>query len=387
MKRTEFLPYALPLIGDEEINEVIDTLRSNWLSKGPKTIEFEKRFAEYVEAKHAIAMNSCTAALHIALVANGIGEGDEVITTPLTFTASANTIIHTGAVPVFADIDPDTLCIDPEKIEEKITEKTKAIVPVHYAGQSCDLEKINEIAKKHGLLVLEDAAHAVYTTHKGKMIGSIGDTTSFSFYATKNICTGEGGMLTTNSDEIAEKARVMSLHGMSRNAWNRFSKGGSWYYEVLYPGYKYNMTDMQASLGLCQLNKLESMQKVRKEYADMYNEAFSKLDEIIEPIEVEGNRHAWHLYVIRVKEEMLNIDRNKFIECLTEGNIGTSVHYIPVHLHPYYTERFGYKMGDFPVAEKAFEGMISLPLYPGMKKQDVEDVINAVTRIVQENRK
>lgn len=387
MKRTEFLPYALPFIEDKEINEVVDALKSNWLSKGPKTMEFEKRFAEYVGAKHAIAMNSCTAALHIALVSNGIGEGDEVITTPLTFAASANTIIHTGATPVFSDVDSKTLCIDPDKIEEKITEKTKAIVPVHYGGQSCDLDKINKIAKKHNLLVLEDAAHAIYTTHKGKMIGSIGDTTSFSFYATKNICTGEGGMLTTNSDEVAEKARVMSLHGMSRNAWNRFSKGGSWYYEVLYPGYKYNMTDMQAALGLCQLDKLESMQMVRKEYADMYNEAFNELSEIITPVEIEGNRHAWHLYVIRVRSELLKIDRDKFIECLSEENIGTSVHYIPVHLHPYYAERFGYKMGDFPVAEKAFEGMISLPLYPSMKKSDVEDVINAVTRIVQANRK
>lgn len=387
MKRTEFLPYALPFIEEKEINEVVDALKSNWLSKGPKTMEFEKRFAEYVGAKHAIAMNSCTAALHIALVANNIGEGDEVITTPLTFAASANTIVHTGAKPVFADIDEKTMCIDPNKIEEKITEKTKAIVPVHYGGQSCDLDKINEIAKKHNLLVLEDAAHAIYTTHKGKLIGSIGDTTSFSFYATKNICTGEGGMLTTNSDEIAEKARVMSLHGMSKNAWNRFAKGGSWYYEILYPGYKYNMTDMQAALGLCQLEKIEKMQNLREKYAKMYNDAFSKLDEIITPIEVEGNRHAWHLYVIRVKEDMLKINRNEFIEALAEENIGTSVHYTPVHLHPYYMETFGYKMGDFPIAEKVFKGMISLPLYPSMKEQDVEDVINAVTRIVQENRK
>ncbi|MEG2892722.1 MAG: DegT/DnrJ/EryC1/StrS family aminotransferase [Clostridium sp.] len=387
MKRTGFLPYALPMIEDKEIEAVVDTLKSNWLSKGPKTIEFEKRFAEYVGAKHAIAMNSCTAALHIALIANGIGEGDEVITTPLTFAASSNTIIHAGAVPVFVDIDEATMCIDPNKIEEKITPKTKAIVPVHYAGQSCDLERIREIANKHNLLVLEDAAHAVYTTHKGDMIGSKGDTAAFSFYATKNICTGEGGMLTTNSDEVAEKARFMSLHGMSKNAWNRFAKGGSWSYEILYPGYKYNMTDMQAALGLCQLDKIQRMQDIRKEYAEMYNEAFSKLEEIIAPSETEGNRHAWHLYVIRVKEDMLNIDRNEFIQCLAEENIGTSVHYTPVHLHPYYMETFGYKYGDFPVAEKVFEGMLSLPLYPSMSTQDVEDVIDAVTRIVQEHRK
>ncbi|MEG0480639.1 MAG: DegT/DnrJ/EryC1/StrS family aminotransferase [Clostridium sp.] len=375
------------MIEEKEIEAVVDTLKSNWLSKGPKTIEFEKRFAEYVGAKHAIAMNSCTAALHIALIANGIGEGDEVITTPLTFAASSNTIIHSGAVPVFVDIDEKTMCIDPDKIEEKITSKTKAIVPVHYAGQSCDLERIREIARRHNLLVLEDAAHAVYTTHKGDMIGSTGDTAAFSFYATKNICTGEGGMLTTNSDEVAEKARFMSLHGMSKNAWNRFAKGGSWAYDILYPGYKYNMTDMQAALGLCQLDKIQRMQDIRKEYADRYNEALGKLNEIITPCEVEGNRHAWHLYVIRIKEDMLTIDRNKFIECLAEENIGTSVHYTPVHLHPYYMETFGYKYGDFPVAEKAFEGMISLPLYPSMSTQDVEDVIDAVTRIVQEHRK
>lgn len=386
--RKKFLPYALPLIEEEEINEMIDTLKSGWISKGPKTIEFEKRFAEYVGAKHAIATNSATAALHLALVAAGIGEGDEVITTPMTFAASANTIIHVGATPVFVDIDPDTYCIDADKIEEKITEKTKAIVPVHYAGHACDMDKIMQIAKKYNLFVSEDAAHAVYTEYKDKLIGSIGDTTSFSFYATKNLATGEGGMLTTNSDEIAEKVRVMSLHGMSKAAWNRYGKGGSWRYDIEHPGYKYNMTDMQAALGLHQLKKLDRMQEIRSDIAKMYNEAFACMPEIITPKTVDyTTMHAWHLYVIQVNDELLNIDRDRFIEELSEENIGTSVHFIPVHLHPYYKRTFGHKEGDFPVCEKMFSRILSLPLYPLMSKEDAEDVIYAVKRIVDKYRK
>lgn len=387
-RRKEFLPYCLPDMDNKEINEVVDTIKSNWISKGPKTIEFEKKFAEYVGAKHAIAMNSCTAALHVALIARGIGKGDEVITTPFTFTSSANTIIHAGAKPVFVDIDPESYNIDVNKIEEKITEKTRAIVPVHYSGQSCDMDRIMDIAKKHNLFVLEDAAHAVYTKYKGKTIGNIGDATAFSFYATKNLSTAEGGMLTTNDDELAEKARIYSLHGMSKSAWNRYDKGGSWYYEVIYPGFKYNMTDIQASMGLHQLEKLEDMQKKREEYANMYNEAFKDMDEIIEPKSVwKDGTHAWHLYVIQINDELLTIDRNKFIEELSEYNIGTSVHFIPVHLHPYYRSTYGYNEGDFPVAEKTYSRIISLPLYPKMAKEDVEDVIYAVKEIVSKYRK
>lgn len=387
MSREEFLPYAVPLIEEDDINEVVDSLKSGWLAKGKKTIEFEKRFAEYVGVKHAIAMNSCTAALHISLLAGGIGAGDEVITTPMTFAASANTIIHTGAKPVFVDVDPVTGCIDPDRIEEKINEKTKAIVPVHYGGQACDMDRIMDIAKRHNLYVSEDAAHAVYSTYKGKPIGGIGDAASFSFYATKNLVTGEGGMLTTNNDEIADKARVLSCHGMSKNAWNRYGKGGSWYYEILNPGYKYNMFDIQAALGLRQLDKLERMQSIREKYARMYNDAFMNMPEITTPVEVPGNRHPWHLYVIQVNDELLKINRDEFINELTKENIGTSVHFIPVHLHPYYRETYGYKKGDFPVAESMFERIISLPLYPKMKKQDVEDVIDAVRGIVERNRR
>lgn len=383
MPREEFLPYALPLIEDDDIAQVVDTLKSNWITKGPKTMEFEKRFAEYVGAKHAIAVNSCTAALHLSLVAAGIGEGDEVITTPMTFVASANVIIHTGATPVFVDIDPVTMNIDVNKIEEKITERTKAIIPVHIAGHACPMDEILAIAKKHNLFVLEDAAHAVYTQYKGKFIGGIGNSTAFSFYATKNLVTGEGGMVTTNDDTLADKIRVISLHGMSRNAWNRYTAAGSWYYEILYPGYKDNMTDIQAGLGLTQLEKLERLQGIRNEIAARYNEAFGRMPELEIPVELDYTRHAWHLYILKLNLDKLKIDRSQFIEELKTEKIGTSVHFIPVHLHPYYRETFGYKHGDFPQAEATFERILSLPLYPKMSAQDVQDVIEAVERVVE----
>ncbi|MGG3467851.1 DegT/DnrJ/EryC1/StrS family aminotransferase [Neobacillus pocheonensis] len=378
----EFIPYALPLIEDEEIKAVIDTLHSNWLSKGPKTVEFEKQFKEYVQSEHALGLNSCTAGLHIAQLAAGIGQGDEVITTPYTFVASANTIIHTGATPVFVDIDPVTMNIDPKKIEEKITEKTKAIIPVHFAGYPCDMDPIMELAKKHNLIVIEDAAHAVYTKYKGKMIGSIGDFTCFSFYATKNLVTGEGGMVTTHNEEWADKMRVMSLHGMSKAAWNRYSDKGTWYYEVEYPGFKYNMTDMQAALGLVQLSKLESMQKRREEIAQKYNEAFSQIDGLTIPFSNEENVHAWHLYVLRLKENGFTIDRAQFIEELKEKKVGTSVHFIPVPMQPYY-KQLGYKVEDYPNALAAFNGAISLPLYPKMTDEQVNHVIAAVSELAQ----
>lgn len=386
-KRESFLPYALPMFDDKEINEVADTIKSNWVSRGPKTLEFEKRFSEYVGAKHAVAMNSCTAALHTALTGKGIGAGDEVITSPLTFAATANVVVHTGATPVFADIDPHTYNIDTNKIEDKVTERTKAIIPVHFSGQACEMDRILEIARKYDLFVLEDAAHAIHAKYKGRMVGSISHATAFSFYATKNLSTGEGGMLTTDDDDLADRARIISLHGMSRNAWKRYEKAGSWYYEILYPGFKYNMTDIQASLGLHQLDKLEDMQKTREEYAEIYNSAFQDVEEIIRPEIVPENRHAWHLYVIQVNDSLLSIDRDQFIEELSKANIGTSVHFIPVHLHPYYREKYGYKEGDFPDAERAYKRMVSLPLYPKMTRQDVEDVANAVKSIAFRHRK
>ena len=382
-KRDTFLPYALPYMDENEINEVIDTIKSCWISKGPKTMEFERQFADYIGVKHAIAMNSCTAALHIALVARGIGAGDEVITTPFTFVSSANIIIHAGAKPVFVDIDPATFTLDPQKIEAAITPQTKAIIPVHYAGHACDLDPIRAIAKKHGLFLLEDAAHAVETRYKGALIGNGADATAFSFYATKNLATGEGGMLTTDDDAFAEKARVYSLHGMSRNAWNRYSKGGSWFYEVLYPGYKYNMTDIQAAMGIHQLRKLPIMQGIRNKIASRYNESFGVMPELEIPASLSYTTHAWHLYPLRVNAEKSAVDRNTLIDMLTERNIGTSVHFIPVHLHPYYRDTFGYKRGDFPVAEREFDKVLSLPLYPSMTDDDVAYVIDAVQSIVR----
>ncbi|MFR1707591.1 MAG: DegT/DnrJ/EryC1/StrS family aminotransferase [Clostridium sp.] len=386
-KRETFLPYSVPLIDDDDINEVVETLKSGWVAKGPRTIEFEKRFAEYTGAKYAIAMNSATAALHIALIAGGVKPGDEVITTPITFAATANTIIHVGAKPVFVDIDPNTFCIDANKIEEKITDKTKAIVPVHYTGHACDMDKIRAIAEKYNLFVSEDAAHAIDTYYKGDLIGKKGDCASFSFYATKNICTGEGGMLTTNREDIAEKARIISTHGMSKAAWNRYGKGGTWRYDIEYPGHKYNMFDIQAALAKTQMNKLDFMQDRRKEIVKKYEEAFSNLDGIKLPPEAEYTTHSWHLYVIRLELDKLTIDRDEFIELMAEANIGTSVHFIPVHLMSYYRETYGYKEGDLPIAESYFDTIVSLPLYPKMTDEDVQDVINVVTDIIKENHK
>ncbi|WP_346877779.1 MULTISPECIES: DegT/DnrJ/EryC1/StrS aminotransferase family protein [unclassified Clostridium] len=386
-KRETFLPYSVPLIDDDDINEVVETLKSGWVAKGPRTIEFEKRFAEYTGAKYAIAMNSATAALHIALIAGGVKPGDEVITTPITFAATANTIIHVGAKPVFVDIDPNTFCIDANKIEEKITDKTKAIVPVHYTGHACNMDKIRAIAEKYDLFVSEDAAHAIDTYYKGDLIGKKGDCASFSFYATKNICTGEGGMLTTNREDIAEKARIISTHGMSKAAWNRYGKGGTWRYDIEYPGHKYNMFDIQAALAKTQMNKLDFMQDRRKEIVKKYEEAFSNLDGIKLPPEAEYTTHSWHLYVIRLELDKLTIDRDEFIELMAEANIGTSVHFIPVHLMSYYRETYGYKEGDLPIAENYFDTIVSLPLYPKMTDEDVQDVINVVTDIIKENHK
>ncbi|CAI6329127.1 Spore coat polysaccharide biosynthesis protein SpsC [Bacillus subtilis] len=383
-KRNHFLPYSLPLIGKEEIQEVTETLESGWLSKGPKVQQFEKEFAAFVGAKHAVAVNSCTAALFLALKAKGIGPGDEVITSPLTFSSTANTIIHTGATPVFADIDENTLNIDPVKLEAAVTPRTKAVVPVHFGGQSCDMDAILAIAQNHGLFVLEDAAHAVYTTYKQRMIGSIGDATAFSFYATKNLATGEGGMLTTDDEELADKIRVLSLHGMSKAAWNRYSSNGSWYYEVESPGYKMNMFDLQAALGLHQLKRLDDMQKRREGIAGRYQTAFQQIPGLITPFVHDDGRHAWHLYVLQVDEKKAGVTRSEMITALKdEYNIGTSVHFIPVHIHPYYQKQFGYKEADFPNAMNYYKRTLSLPLYPSMSDDDVHDVIEAVRDIVK----
>ncbi|MBU1754059.1 DegT/DnrJ/EryC1/StrS aminotransferase family protein [bacterium] len=380
--RDTFLSFHQALLGEEEEASVIQTLRSGWLTTGPKTKQFEAEFAKYAKSEHAVAVNSCTAALHLALVAAGIGKGDEVITTPMTFCATANVIVHVQAAPVFVDVDSVTLNIDVKRIEEKITSKTRAIIPVHYAGCPCEMETILDLAKKYNLVVIEDAAHATETEYHGKKVGSIGDMAAFSFYATKNLTTAEGGMLTTNSDEFAEKVRVLALHGMSKDAWKRYSPEGYQHYEVLYPGYKYNMTDIQASLGLCQLAKIEDFLKVRQRHVASYDKAFKDMDPIVRIGRIPDIKHAEHLYAIILKTELLNASRDRILSALQKENIGVSVHFQSLHLHPYYRQQFGFSEGAFPVTEYAADRILSLPLYPGLAEQDVCDVIEAVKKVI-----
>ena len=384
--RDEFLPFCVPDIGEAEIEEVIQTLRSGWISTGPRTKRFEQDFAEYVGARNAIALSSGTAALHVSLAAYGIGPGDEVITSPLTFCATANVIVHLGAIPVFADVGTD-FNIDPAEIEKRISPRTRAILPVHHSGQACRMDEILESARRHNLYVIEDAAHAAGSTYHSRLIGTIGNATAFSFYATKNMTTAEGGMVTTDDDQIAEKIRILSLHGMSKDAWQRYTQHGSWYYEVLSAGFKYNMTDIQAALGVHQLAKLERSIALRTKYARMYDEAFAELPEIKTPIVWPDVGHAWHLYVIQLDLDRLTIDRAQFVEALSNENIGASVHFIPVHLHPYYRQTYGYQRGDFPTTEQIYDRMISLPLYTRMTEQDMESVIAAVKKIVRRHKK
>jgi dTDP-4-amino-4,6-dideoxygalactose transaminase len=384
--RREFLLFAPPAVGEEEIAEVADTLRSPWITTGPKTRQFERDFAQYVGARDALALNSCTAALHTALVCLGIGPGDEVITTPLTFAATVNVIEHVGARPVLADISPDTLNIDPRRIEAAITPKTRAIVPVHYAGHPVDLEAIRGLAAAHGLAILEDAAHALPAAWRGQRIGSGPDLVAFSFYATKNLTTAEGGML-TGDPGLLERARTISLHGMSRDAYTRYAKGGTWRYEIVHPGFKYNMTDMQASLGLRQLEKLAGFHARRRAIAAQYTRAFVDVEGLEVPPDQPYVEHGWHLYVLRLRPEALRIDRDRFIDELTARNIGTSVHFIPIHLHPYYRDKYGYASADFPVAVTNFRRMLSLPLHPRLGDDDVADVIQAVLDVVNSHRR
>lgn len=383
--REKFLPFAPPLIGEAEINEVVDTLKSGWLTTGPKTRQFADQFAEYTSAPAALTVSSCTAALHLSLLANDIGAGDEVITTPLTFAASVNVIEHSGATPVLVDVQPDTLNIDPAKIEAAITPATKAIIAVHYAGHPVELNAIRDIADRHELVLIEDAAHGIGAAYEGQPIGAGHNPTCFSFYATKNLTTGEGGML-TGSSEFLDRCRMLSLHGMSREAWSRYAAGGKWAYDIAAPGYKYNMTDIQAAIGLQQLQRFESMQQRRQQIVSQYQSAFANDPAFETPVTRDNVSHAWHLYVLRLNEGVLTIDRNRMIEELAERNIGTSVHFIPIHLHSFYAKKYGWQADDFPVALHAFNRMLSLPLSPKMSDQDVADVIEAVSDIAAESR-
>ncbi len=339
-----------------------------------------------MHAPGALALNSCTAGLHTALACLGIGEGDEVITTAMTFTATANVIEHVGATPVLVDVLPDTLNLDPRAVAAAVTPRTRAIIPVHYAGHPADMDAIQVIASEHNLVVIEDAAHALPASFKGRPIGSGSNPVAFSFYATKNLTTAEGGML-TGDPAFLERARMISLHGMNRDAWKRYAKGGSWKYEVVFPGFKYNMTDIQAAIGLCQLKKLEGFQKRRSEIAAAYTRAFAVQEALQVPTSHDYVSHAWHLYVLRLRPGMLTIDRDEFIEELTARNIGTSVHFIPIHLHPYYRDRYGYRPDSFPVAYSNYQRMLSIPLHPMLSDQDVADVIEAVTDVASTYRR
>lgn len=381
-----FLPFALPEIGDEEIAEVVDTLKSGWITTGPKARRFEQAFTEFLgdDSLQSIAVNSATAGLHLALEALGIGPGDEVITTTHTFTATAEVVRYLGADVKLVDIDPATLNIDPAAIEAAITPRTKALLPVHYAGLAADMPAILAIARKHGLKVVEDAAHALPTTSAGQLVGTLGsDATVFSFYANKTMTTGEGGMLVTRDPELAKRARVMRLHGMSRDAFDRFTATvPSWYYEIVAPGFKYNLTDIAAALGLHQLGRARGFQQRRAEIAAQYDAAFAGLPLVTPPKPQPGDTHAWHLYVLRLQDE-LPVARDAFIEALFAAGIGCSVHYIPLHLHPYWRERYGLRAEDFPHSQRAYERMLSLPIYTRMSDADVQRVVEAVRGALQ----
>ncbi len=398
--RSTFLNFAQADLDDSELAEIKEALDSGWITTGPKTRQFEATFAEAVGAKHGIAVNSCTAAMHLALEAIGLQRGDEVITTPYTFAASAEVIRYFDAKPVLVDVDSHFLNIDPAQIETAITPRTKAIIPVHIAGLPADLDALYALAAQHNLAVIEDAAHAFPTQYKGRMIGSpipqsqfpnpqspIPHAVCFSFYATKTLTTGEGGMICTDNDALAERCRIMALHGISKDAWKRYTAEGSWYYEIIAPGYKYNMTDIAASMGLAQLAKADRMWLRRQQIAERFNRAFAALPHLRVPHDNPTHQHAWHLYMLRLNLDHLHIDRAQFITELKERNIGVSVHFIPLHVHPYYRETYGYKPEDFPVAYAEFMREISLPIYSKMSDEDVSDVIAAVLDIVEQHGK
>jgi perosamine synthetase len=423
MDRHDHLPFALPDIGQAELDEVREVLESGWLTTGPKAHQFEREFAEYVGAKYAVSVNSCTAAMHLSLEAAGVQPGDLIFTTPYTFAATAEVIRYFDAVPVFVDVAADTLNIDPTCLSATIEDverclrtggaatmpavtralaakatvestagrhrSMKAVIPVHMAGHPCDMDEINGIAGEHGLAVIEDAAHACSATYKGKPVGSqmaggIWSATCFSFYATKTLATGEGGMITTDSAECAERVRLMSLHGISKDAWRRYTAEGSWFYEIVAPGYKYNMPDVIAAIGLAQLRKIEAMRRRREEIAFRYNEAFARCPAVEVPTIRPHVGHAWHLYMLRLNADALSVSREQFIDRLKQRNIGVSVHFIPLHVHPYYQHTYGYQPSDLPVAHREYQREVSLPIYSKMTAFDVDSVVDAVSATLDE---
>jgi dTDP-4-amino-4,6-dideoxygalactose transaminase len=385
--RASWLPFHRPCIEEDEIAEVVDTLRGGWLTTGPRTRRFEREFAEYVGAKHAVAVNSATAAMHLALEAIGLRPGDEVIVPAYTFTATAEVVLYFGARPVIVDVEPSAMTIDPAAAEAAVTERTRAIMPVDLAGVPCEYDALRDLARRHNLVLIADSAHALPTRYKDELVGTIADLTAFSFYVTKPLATGEGGMLVTDDEQWAERAQIMSLHGISHDAWKRYTAEGSWYYEVVASGFKYNLTDVAAALGLRQLTKQDRFLAERLSIAERYHAAFGQMAELEVPRPADHVESSWHLYLLKLNLEHLSADRAEVIRALHAENIGTSVHFIPLHLHPSYRERYGYTPDSFPVAYQEYRRVISLPIFPGMTDSDVGDVIGAVQKVVRHFRR
>jgi dTDP-4-amino-4,6-dideoxygalactose transaminase len=380
--RAEFLPFHRPSFGPEEETEVIAALRSGWVTMGPRTQKLEAAFRDLLGVPYAVAVNSCTAAVHLALLGLGIGPGDEVVTTPLSFATTANVLVHVGAMPVFADVEPDTLNLDPKAAAEKIGPRTKAIMPVHLHGHPCEMDAFRELADRNGLAIIEDAAHAIEATYKGRRMGTGSTAAAFSFYATKNITTGEGGMLVTAKKDLAEKAEILRLHGISRDAWKRYGAEGFRHWEILLPGYKYNLSDILAAVGLAQLPKLDRFTAERERLFALYDAALAELSEVTLPTLRPEVRSACHLYNIRVKVEQLRWTRDQIMAAIQAENIGLGIHFRALHLHPYYRDHLGFKRGICPVAEAASDRLFSIPLYPGLSAAELQDVVTALTKVL-----
>lgn len=386
--RASFLPFTRPSVGQEEIDEIIDSIESGWITTGPKVEKFSADLSRYIGAPYVAPVSSATAGLHVSLLAHGIGPGDEVITTPLTFAATANVIVLAGATPVFADIDRNTLQIRPEEVERKITPRTRAILPVHFAGQPADLDPLMELARSRNLTILEDAAHAIGTEYKGKRIGSHGNTSVFSFHPNKNMTTGEGGAVATFDEKVYRQVCLLSFHGMDKNAWKRFDKSGSARYDITEAGYKYNMMDIQAAMGIHQLKKLDGFIESRSRRANAYQEFFRGLDGIVTPGSVPyPHRHAWHLYTPLIDIDVVSIDRDRFMQELKTRNIGSGLHYTSVPEFSYYVDKYGFRPDEFPDAHYVSDRIVSLPLFPTMSDQDQEDVVEAVVAICARNKR
>jgi dTDP-4-amino-4,6-dideoxygalactose transaminase len=381
--KNRFLVFGSPCIEQDEIDEVVASMRSGWLGTGPKVARFEDDFKTYKGSAHAVAVNSCTAALHLAMIITGVGRGDEVITTPLTFCATLNAIIHTGATPVLADVDPRTMNIDPATVEARITARTCAILPVHFAGRPCEMDRLCEISQRHDLKIIEDCAHAIETEYKGRKAGTFGDISCFSFYVTKNAITGEGGMILTENNSYAARAKVLALHGMSADAWTRFSDEGYKHYLVTEAGFKYNMMDIQAAIGIHQLKRIDSYWQRRKQIWEIYNQAFSDMPVSLPAHPLPNTRHAYHLYTILIDKEKTGVSRDEFLCAMHKHNIGTGVHYLSIPEHPYYQKAFGWRPEEYPHGTRIGRQTVSLPLSAKLTDEDVEDVIRAVRHVLK----